>query len=485
MKTMTIWPVLLCALALAQEEKKPEGPAEKKPEEKTLALVGADVHTVSHGVLRNATILVRRGKIEKVGVGLEVPKDAEVVDCQGKVITPGFVAADSSGVAVAGGGGGGRGGVGGGGGGAGGAGGKVADILDPYAFSVKLGLACGLTTVQVPAPGGAGGGGGGGRGGRGGRGGGSGPLVGNPGAAVKLAYGELKAMLLKEPATLPLNLAGAAPSDLFELRERLKKAKEAAKKGTAPAERPEPQAPATGEGPGGRRGGRIPPNMREMMEQMRSRVGAGDTDRLIPAVKGEIAVVAEVDLVQDLRTALELAREFGLKLVLKGAVEGWSMVSEIARQGARVIVTPRARRRPDETLLREGGSIVRFGSSIENAALLHQGGVTVAILPGSTALSTGGIAGRDLMTLPLEAAFGVRGGLDEATALRAITLTPAELLGVADRIGSIDEGKDADLLVLDGDPLDYRTYVEKAYVNGKLLYDKDQETLFSHIKGHR
>jgi hypothetical protein len=304
---------------------------------------------------------------------------------------------------------------------------------------------------------------------------------------VKLAYGELKAMLLKEPDVLPLHLAGAAPSDLFELRESLKKAKEAAKKAPAPAERREPPAtpPAAGEGTGGRRGGRVPPNMREMMEQMRSRMGAGDTDRLIPAVKGEIAVVADVDLVQDLRTALELSREFGLKLVLRGAVEGWSMVPEIARQGARVIVTPRTRRRPDETLLREGGSIVRFGSSIENAALLHQGGVTVAILPGSTALSTGGIAGRDLMTLPMEAAFAVRGGLDEETALRAITLTPAELLGVADRVGSIDEGKDADLLVLDGDPLDYRTYVEKAYVNGKLLYDKDQETLFSHIKAHR
>ncbi len=80
--------------------------------------------------------------------------------------------------------------------------------------------------------------------------------------------------------------------------------------------------------------------------------------------------------------------------------------------------------------------------------------------------------GRDLTGFALEAAFAVRGGCSEKTALASITLTPARMLGLDSRIGSIDAGKDADLLVLNGPPLDYRTYVETAYVGGKVAYDR-------------
>ena len=89
-----------------------------------------------------------------------------------------------------------------------------------------------------------------------------------------------------------------------------------------------------------------------------------------------------------------------------------------------------------------------------------------------------GLAGRDLTSLPLEAAFAVRGGASEKTALASITLTPAKMLGMDDRIGSIEAGKDADILILSGSPLDYRTYVEQAIVNGHLCYDRAADRVY-------
>jgi imidazolonepropionase-like amidohydrolase len=118
---------------------------------------------------------------------------------------------------------------------------------------------------------------------------------------------------------------------------------------------------------------------------------------------------------------------------------------------------------------------------MENAAILKRAGVRFAIVPQGPYFGLGGIAGRDLMALPMEAAFAVSGGLDEQTALEAITLTAAQILGVADHVGSLQVGKDADIIILDGHPFHYRSFVEFTLINGKMLYDKKQSTYFSHI----
>ena len=100
-------------------------------------------------------------------------------------------------------------------------------------------------------------------------------------------------------------------------------------------------------------------------------------------------------------------------------------------------------------------------------------------------VGTGGIAGRDLMQLNMDAAFTVRGGVTDEAALRAVTLSAAEILKVADRVGSLEPGKDADISILDLDPLDYRSFAEIVLVNGKVVYEKDKVSFFSHIQTDR
>ena len=95
------------------------------------------------------------------------------------------------------------------------------------------------------------------------------------------------------------------------------------------------------------------------------------------------------------------------------------------------------------------------GSSAEAAAILRRGGVEFSLYPppgfdGGEIVTWDGIAGRDLQTLAMDAAWAIRGGLDEAVALESITIAPARILGVDHRVGSIEPGKDADLIVTDG-----------------------------------
>ena len=101
---------------------------------------------------------------------------------------------------------------------------------------------------------------------------------------------------------------------------------------------------------------------------------------------------------------------------------------------------------------------------------------------GGGGVGTGGILGQDLNTPHVDAAYAVRGGLDNRKGLRTITLDAAEMLGVDDRVGSLEAGKDADILILDGDPLHYSTFVITALVNGEVVYEKGEEALYRHIK---
>ncbi len=202
----------------------------------------------------------------------------------------------------------------------------------------------------------------------------------------------------------------------------------------------------------------------------------GDNATALKLIKHELVAVIGANSARELRDLADLAEKYNFRLVVRGAGEGWIAAPEMARAGIRAIVTPRTRRDRTEQTNRPNGS------SIENAKILHQHGVPLAIIPLSTGTSTMGLAGRDLMTLPMEAAFAVRGGLSDEAALKAITIGAARILGIDHRVGSIEIGKDADFAITDGDMLHYMTLVRWTIVNGRIAYDKQKDSLFDHIR---
>lgn len=419
---------LALALLLAQDPpKEPAKPAEAKPEKKAVytALVGGDVYTVTKGVFKNGIVLIKDDKIHRVGASVELPEGTVKIDVTGKRVLPGFVAVNARGLGVQ------------------PTAGKVSDALDPFSEGIKLALAGGITSAHVEL-----GGGGGFFGGA--------QASQTATAVIKMTSGTLEGMLLLEPGsgTLAAWVHGGS-AERYEVRENFQKAREHLEK-----ERDFDRRRAEN---------KLKPN--EAMPRPLPVI-----EPYVKYLKGELVARLPSGDADQIKKALELVNDFKFKAVLTNVVEGWTVPDEIGRARAYCTLTVRVKQHADRDVARQ------TGSSIEQAAILKKAGVKFAILPPTQAVSTGGLAGRDLLNLPLEAAFAIRGGLDEQTALESITITAAEICGVDTRVGSIEEGKDADLIVLDGDPFDYRTFVDLTFVNGKLLYDKSKSPFFSHLK---
>ncbi len=446
-----------------EPEKKPDAtakPAKPKetPKSPPIAIVGADVYTVTRGVLRNATVLVKDGKIVAVGQDVAIPAGATKIDAAGKFVTPGFITLNATnvGLRMA------------GGGGQAGAQPKFADSLNPYDRNMLYCLGSGITTACIEVGSGFG------------RNFGRAPDdtadTPNDGTSVcpccgltimptepitppvptertprrtavlKLTYGDMAPMLAKESPfySMPAgSFAGAL--NRVRWRETIAKAKKYVKD------------QADHEADEDKTGG---PPRRTVPEEV------------VKLVKKELALRTDGTSVEQIRDMVALAKELDYNLILDDVYEGWLIPSELASAKVSAVITPRSRRRPTP------GKEDTSGSSIELSGTLEKAGVPFAVTPLGASVSLDGIPGRDLTSLALEAAYAVRGGATEQAALAALTIAPARMLGMADRIGSIEAGKDADLLILDGPPLDYRSYVETALVGGKVYYERDKVKVF-------
>jgi len=179
-----------------------------------------------------------------------------------------------------------------------------------------------------------------------------------------------------------------------------------------------------------------------------------------PALRGEMPVIFDVQTEGQIRGVLALADTFKLKVVLRGATGSWALADTLAARKIPVVVGPL-------TATPEGDA--PYDAVYAYPGVLAKAGVTIAFQT-----SDGGEG--DARNLPYNAALATAYGLDPEEALRAITINPARIWGVADKIGSIEAGKVANLFVSNGDPLDVRTQVKHVFIRGQLMPWDDRHT---------
>ena len=174
-------------------------------------------------------------------------------------------------------------------------------------------------------------------------------------------------------------------------------------------------------------------------------------EALTKLLKGEVKALITVNSSNDIMNAIRLAKEFKFKLVIDGAAEAYRMIDEIKACKAEVIL--------HSTMARNAGDMVNM--TRESAAILTAANIQVSIETGYE-----GYVPKTHVLL-FEAALAVTYGLPYEEGLKSITLNPAKLLGIDKRVGSIEQGKDADLVLFDGDPFEYLTKILKVMIDGQ------------------
>ena len=172
----------------------------------------------------------------------------------------------------------------------------------------------------------------------------------------------------------------------------------------------------------------------------------------MPLLKHEIPAHFHAHRADDIFTAIRLAKEFDIDYVIIHATEGHLIADELLEDNARTIVGPVISERCKPELRNH---------TIETAGILNKAGVPMCICTDHPVVPE--------QYLPLSAGLAVRGGLDRNEALKAITIYPAQITGIADRVGSIEVGKDADIVIFSGDPLSVCDTPDKVIVNGTVI----------------
>jgi len=384
-----------------------------------IAIRGARIVTVSGPVIEKGTIVLSGGKIVAVGENAAIPGVAEVIDGTGKTVYPGLINGLSTlGLTEI---------------------GSVPGSVDttetgdinpqarawlavqPHSDLIPIARANGVTVVLTAPQGG---------------------LVSGQSALLRLAGTTPEALTVKQPAAMHMVYPTGRPvfnlARLFEepelktFEDRVKDRRQNQEKELRRLGNLIEDARALGQ----RRGANVPSDV-DLAEEA---LGA--------VARGELPVVMRADAEDDIRGAVRFAGEHGLKLIIAGGLEAWRCADLLKEKDVPVLL------QVDRLPLRESD---RYDASFTNPSALHRAGVRFAIVSDDAA---------DTRNLPYEAAMARAYGLPADVALRAITLSPAEIFGVADRLGALAVGKDADVFVATGDIMDTRTQVTHVFVDG-------------------
>jgi len=389
----------------------------------TIAITGGKVYTVSGATIDKGTVIIRDGKITAVGADVAIPEGAQRIDATGKWVTPGLVdAATVLGVseisAV-------------GGTNDASAEGKdnvaaafrVADGLNPASIYLSPTREDGITTVVIHPDNG---------------------LFAGQSAVVEIVDGSATDMIVRQSAAMFANLNSARQVGAQSRGEVLMRVREILDDARTYARR------------------------RADFERAQTRPFAAsrlDLEALQPVLAGRLPLLVAVEKASDIQAALRIAKEFGIRIIIGGGAEAWMVADELAAAHVGVLTGAMNNIPRNFNML---------GSRQENAALLRAAGVDVALI--------GNAGGGDeeqfnVRNIRYEAGNAVAYGMKWDDALRAITLAPAQLFGVSDRIGSLQPGRDADVVVWNGDPFEFATRPEHVFVRGKEYHDVSRQDL--------
>jgi len=202
----------------------------------------------------------------------------------------------------------------------------------------------------------------------------------------------------------------------------------------------------------------------EYEKDMRSKSKDSKPDRdiameaLLPVLHRELTMKIHAHRADDILTALRLAKEFNIKITIDHCTEGY-LITDVLKerlneQDAGVIIGP---------LLSERSKIELKNLSFKAPRILDEAGIPFAMMTDHPVIP--------IQFLPVQAGLAVREGLSEETALKSITINAAKIVGISDRVGSLEPGKDADVAVFDAHPFDYRAHCVLTVINGKIVHD--------------
>ncbi len=177
------------------------------------------------------------------------------------------------------------------------------------------------------------------------------------------------------------------------------------------------------------------------------------SDTLARVIKREIPLLVTANRATDILAALRLAKEFNIRIILDGAADAYLLIDQLKAAGVPVVV--------HATMARAGGETENL--TVENASKLNRAGIPVALQSGYE-----GYVPKTRVVL-FEAAVAAANGLSFEQALSTVTIGAAKILGIANRVGSIEAGKDGDLVLFDGDPFEYASHVIGVLINGQIV----------------
>lgn len=398
----------------------------------TTLIRNATVLTVTKGTVENGSVLIENGKIAAIGKNLSAPADATVVDATGKYLMPGIIDCHShtaieggvnegtlSDSSMA----------------------NIKDVIDPFDINIYRGLAGGLTVSNVLH--------------------GSANAIGGQTIVIKLRWGKTAQEMLFE---------GAKPGIKFALGENPKRAGEPQQNFFSPG----PAAPRRY--PGTRMG--VEEVIRESFteaknyqaewKEYKERVARGEhpippkqdlrLEPLVEVLEGQRYIHVHCYRSDEILMLLRLSDEMGFKIrTLQHALEGYKVASEIAAHGVGASTFS------DWWAYKEEA----YDATPYNAAIMTRKGVVVSLNSDSDELQR---------HLNLEAAKTLRyGGLSETEALAMVTINPAKQLGIDDKVGSIEVGKSADLVLFDQHPLSNYSKALKVWIDGHEYFDRDKD----------